>query len=340
MFYLIALFALLGVGLVAAGWRESKTNSPASAATRIAKFQQRGQAPSEEEVRAQTEKDFARREEERVAKKRSENTLPAFTRMVSSHALLSRLDADLMQVKSRWRAAELLAFSILISMVTFAATAFMGFPIPISIVAALVCLGLPWGYVKFVRMMYYRRFDEQLADTLMLMANGLRAGFSFLQALEMVSRETRPPIADEFGRVTQEIAVGVPVQEALLNLSQRVPSMDLNLMVTAVIIQREVGGGLAEVLEIIAAVIRERMRIKREIRVLTTQGRMTGAILGMLPIALGFAIHFTNKLADPLSPSFIQPLFETAFGRNLLYVGLALQAIGFMIIMKIVAIRV
>jgi tight adherence protein B len=108
------------------------------------------------------------------------------------------------------------------------------------------------------------------------MANSLKAGFSFLQAVEMVSREAQPPISEEFGRLTQEIALGVSISQSMESLSERIRSMDLSLMVTAVLIQREVGGSLAEILETIASVIRERVRIRGEIRTLTTQGRMTG----------------------------------------------------------------
>jgi tight adherence protein B len=202
------------------------------------------------------------------------------------------------------------------------------------------CLMMPWFYVRYLRDKYYRNFEEQLADTLLLMANSLKAGFSFLQTMEMVGRESQPPISEEFARVVQEISVGVPVAQALQNLTHRVRSMDLNLMVTAVIIQREVGGGLAEILETIAEIIRERMRIKREIRVLTTQGKWSGGILAMLPVGIAVLIHISNKAADPYSESFVQPLLNDPLGVTMLVVAACLEILGFLVIMRIVSIRV
>jgi tight adherence protein B len=199
---------------------------------------------------------------------------------------------------------------------------------------------LPWGYVKMVRAKYYRKFDEQLADTLMLMSNSLKAGFSFLQSVEMVAREAQPPISEEFGRMTQEIALGVPITQAMDGMSERINSMDLSLMVTAVLIQREVGGSLAEILETIAAVIRERVRIKGEIRTLTTQGRMTGMLLGALPISLGMILHFVTKMMAPDQESFVMPLINTPMGQTMLMIAIVMQIIGFTAIMKIVSIKV
>jgi tight adherence protein B len=198
----------------------------------------------------------------------------------------------------------------------------------------------PWVYVKTKRAAYYRKFDDQLSDALMLMSNSLRAGFSFMQAMEMVGREAPAPISEEFRRVTQEIALGVPIGDALLGMSTRIRSTDLDLVVTAVIIQREVGGGLAQLLELIAGVIRERQRIKGEIRTLTSQGRLTGMILGLMPFIVGFLIIFVGRLTAPDSPSFIEPLIATSLGHLILAGAFAWEIIGFWLIMRIVNIKV
>jgi tight adherence protein B len=147
-------------------------------------------------------------------------------------------------------------------------------------------------------------------------------------------------MSDEFSRVIQEISVGLPINDALQNLAERINSMDLNLMVTAVMIQREVGGGLAEILETIAEVIRERMRIKREIKVLTTQGRWSGAILAFLPVTIGFLIHLASKVGAPNEPSFIEPLLYDTRGQMMLAAAIFFQLLGFFFIMRIVSIRV
>ena len=332
---LIVLIFISGIALVANGFREIRVDRSQSVALKISRRRQRGNI---DDGLSEHEREFAMREESRAAVTRR-TSMPTVTRMLSSNTLLSRLDENLFQARSNWRASELISGSLLLSLAVFIVAYYFGFGI-LSFIFAGLCFMLPWTYVRFMRAKYYASFDDQLADTLMLMSNGLRAGFSFLQSMEMVSRESPPPISDEFGRVIQEVSVGVPMNDALQNLADRVGSMDLNLMVTAVVIQREVGGGLAEILETIANVINERMRIKREIKVLTTQGKWSGMILSGLPIFLGIAIHFASKAGAPNEPSFIQPMFVDTRGQIMLAGAIILQMIGFFVIMRIVAIRV
>jgi tight adherence protein B len=139
------------------------------------------------------------------------------------------------------------------------------------------------------------RFDCQLADMLNLMVNGLRAGYSNLQAMEAVSREMPNPIADEFRRVVQEISLGVPTERALDNLLRRIPSDDLDLVITAMNVQREVGGNLAEILDTISHTIRERVRIKGEIRVLTSQVMYSGRFLSLMPLIVIGILYLLNR---------------------------------------------
>lgn len=331
----IVLIFISGIALVANGFREIRTEQSQSVALRISRRRDRAHI---DDGLSEHEREFAMREESRAATVRR-TSMPTVTRMLSSNTMLSRLDESLFQARSSWRASELISGSLLLSLIVFIFSYYFGFGI-LSFVFAGLCFLLPWTYVRFMRAKYYSRFDDQLADTLLLMANGLRAGFSFLQTMEMVSREAPPPMSDEFGRVNQEVSVGVPINDALQNLADRVGSMDLNLMVTAVVIQREVGGGLAEILETIAHVINERMRIKREIKVLTTQGRWSGAILAAMPISIGFAIHLVSKGSAPNEPSFIEPLLYDTRGQVMLAIAVVLQMMGFFVIMRIVSIRV
>lgn len=339
MEYLVIFLLCAGVGLIVTGLREGQHEATETAiSTRLTRVKQ-GYQPRKPVPASDAEREFARREEQRVRALRKTTYLPSVSKLISSNALLARLEEDLLQVKSRWRASELLAFSIVLALVVFIAVNyytvwFLALPL------AIVCLFVPWMALKLIRAAYFRAFDEQLADTLTLMANSLKAGFSFLQSIEMVSREAQPPISDEFSRITQEIAVGVPVQQALENLSHRIKSMDLQLMVMAVLIQREVGGSLAEILENIAGVIRERMSIKREIRTLTAQGRLTGAIIGSLPIGLGLALHLLTSVMQPGQPSFIMPLITEPIGQVMLAVAVVMQCIGFYAILKIVSIKI
>ncbi|RME75065.1 MAG: secretion system protein [Chloroflexi bacterium] len=153
---------------------------------------------------------------------------------------------------------------------------------------------LPRIYVKWRQRSRLKQFNDQLGDGIQLMANGLRAGYSLLQAMDAVANEMPPPIGLEFGRVVREIGLGVDNERAFENLLRRVPSDDLDLMVTAINVQAEVGGNLAEILEIIGEVIRERVRIKGEIRVLTAQAQLSGYVISALPIILGLILYAMN----------------------------------------------
>ena len=164
-----------------------------------------------------------------------------------------------------------------------------------GLIGAVIGLFLPRMYVNRQQSKRLVRFNDQLADMLNLMVNGLRAGYSTSQAMEAVSRELPPPISDEFRRVVQEMQLGVPMERALDNLLRRIPSDDLDLVITAINVQREVGGNLAEILDTISHTIRERVRIKGEIRVLTTQVMYSGKFLAVLPLFVMGVLYLLNR---------------------------------------------
>jgi tight adherence protein B len=183
-------------------------------------------------------------------------------------------------------------------------------------------------------------FNKQLPDTITLIANALRAGSSFLQAIELVVRESRPPVSTEFGRVIREVNLGLSFDVALENMVRRVRSDDLELMATAIAIQHTVGGNLAEILDSIAFTIRERVRIKGEIRTLTAQQRMSGYVVGFLPIGLAGFLFIA-------APDFMNPMFDNRvavgglpLGVIILMLGGFSMFMGFMFIRKIVDIEV
>jgi tight adherence protein B len=183
-------------------------------------------------------------------------------------------------------------------------------------------------------------FNKQLPDTITLIANALRAGSSFLQAIELVVRETRPPISIEFSRVIREVNLGLPFEQALENMVRRVRSDDLELMATAISIQHQVGGNLAEILDSIAYTIRERIRIKGEIRTLTAQQRLSGYVVAGLPIGLaGFLFVAAPGFMDPMFDSRAS-LIGLPAGVIVLAMGGVMMFIGFMLIRKIVDIEV
>jgi tight adherence protein B len=193
------------------------------------------------------------------------------------------------------------------------------------------------GYRKGKRL---KSFNGHLADTITLIANALRSGSSFLQAIELVVRETQPPISTEFGRVIREVNLGLPFEQALDNMVRRVKSEDLELMTTAISVQHTVGGNLAEILDSIAFTIRERVRIKGEIKTLTAQGRMSGYVVGFLPIGLvGILMVIAPKFMEPMLQK-PPEMFGLPLGVIILGIGGVMMAVGFFLIRRIVNIEV
>ncbi len=197
----------------------------------------------------------------------------------------------------------------------------------------LIGLILPQLYLICKERASMTALSGQIADSLVQMANSLRAGHSFLQSLEMVAREMDPPISREFRRALQEMNLGIPVETALTAMGRRAGNEDLDLMVTAVLIQRQVGGNLAEILDTIAETIRERVRIQGEIKTLTAQGRISGVIISLLPIAIGAFIGVLN-------PSYLNVLLTHPIGRVMLAIGVLGQLAGVAAIQKIIKIDV
>ena len=210
----------------------------------------------------------------------------------------------------------------------------------LSIPAILIGAGIGlFGPIIYVRREQGKRlvkFDNQLADMLSLMVNGLRAGYSTMQAMEAVSRELPAPISEEFRRVVQEMQLGVAMDSALENLLKRIPSRDLDLVVTAMNVQREVGGNLAEILDTISHTIRERVRVKGEIKVLTTQVMYSGRFLALMPVGLIVAMYFMNR-------SYMMRFFNPGtrlYGIPALIIGAILIALGSWIMNRIADIEV
>src|SRR3954470_13917325 len=209
----------------------------------------------------------------------------------------------------------------------------LGNPI-VLVVGLLIGFMLPRFWLGRRKSSRLNAFNKQLPDTITLIANALRAGSSFLQAIELVVRESRPPISTEFGRVIREVNLGLPFDQALENMVRRVRSDDFELMATAIAIQHQVGGNLAEILDSIAFTIRERIRIKGEIRSLTAQQRMSGYVVGGLPFALALFIYL-------VAPTFFDPMFSKppeviGIPLGVILIGLAavMMGIGFFFIRK------
>jgi tight adherence protein B len=193
---------------------------------------------------------------------------------------------------------------VFISTVVVATIAYVLQPNIISaIIGGAIGFFLPRLYVKRQQTVRLNKFNDQLSDMLSLMVNGLRAGYSTMQAMEAVSRELPAPISDEFHRVVQEMQIGITMEKALDNLLRRIPSDDLDFVITAINVQREVGGNLSEILDTISFTIRERVRIKGEIRVMTATVRTSATVLSLIPVFLTGALWF-------ISPEYLASFFD------------------------------
>ena len=217
--------------------------------------------------------------------------------------------------------------------VAFVVGSFVSSRLHVGVLAALGVAMAEWAYVLFRIDRREAAFTKQLGDCLMMVANAMRAGFSFLQAMDLISKEMEPPMSDEFKHVMRDINLGASVERALDDMDKRVNSPDFSLVVTAVLIQQQVGGDLAHILDTISETIQDRIRMRREVRTLTAQGRMSGWVLAALPIVTGLLI-------SSISPGYMDPLFNDRWGHIAIAVAAVMEIVGFFVIQRIVDIDV
>lgn len=260
-----------------------------------------------------------------------------FDRMGEGTDMFDNISKNLARADIKLRPAEYIAAIVLSSMlIGLVGFVISQFSILFAIISAIAGAYVPSIYVKMSQRTRLKKFDNQLGDMLNLMVNGLRAGFSTLQAMEAVSRELPSPICDEFRRVVQEMQLGITMDDALEHLLRRINSEDLDLVITAINVQREVGGNLAEILDTISYTIRERVRIKGEISALTAQGRATAWVIAALPIVLVLLLFLLNR-------DYIMQFFnpETrSCGIPILVIAGIMVVSGFIATQKIVAIDI
>ena len=201
----------------------------------------------------------------------------------------------------------------------------------VAVFAGGVMLGLMFLNIYIKRRQ--KAFTNQLGDMLTMVANALRAGFSFMQAFELIAREMDAPVGREVQKVVSEVNIGIDLDTALENMQKRVNSPDFELVVTAVLIQRQVGGNLAQILDTISDTISERIRMRREVMALTAQGRASGIVLAVLPLAIAGILSVVN-------PQYLQPLFNEPLGRMAIVAAAILEIVGYMVIRKIVDIKI
>lgn len=290
-----------------------------------------GDALVEERLGRQSRK-AERAEPERKADRRDNIISTAVGRVVEGRSFAQNLATQLAQADLKWTVGEFLVSTLLLALLLGLTFYVLGrhVLIPVGVIAGFFIPRIYLGARKTKRL---KEFNGQLGDALNLIVNSLRAGYSTVQALEVISNEMPAPISTEFGRVVLELQLGVDFDTAMGNLMRRMPSADMDLIITAMSVQREVGGNLAEVLDAISFTIRERVRIKGEIRTLTSQGRYTGYLITALPFVLGGVIYMLN-------PEFMGPLFSDPCGWLMVGISLVLIVIGYISISKIVNIEV
>ena len=297
--------------------------------------QRRARARLLKERLADERKAPERTPEEELALMRDEqlSQIPALDSLLRRSERVSNIQKMLTQGGLTMRAGNFLGLCAVSGIAATLLAYFFSRRVDIAWVAMLVGFVLPYSYASYKRQKRFQKFDEIFPEAIDTLARAVRAGHAFTTALEMITNEVAEPIAGEFRQLYEEQKFGMPVRDALMNLTDRVPSVDVKFFVTAVMLQRETGGNLAEILDNLSYVIRERFKIQRQVRVYTAQGRLTMALLmGMPPIIV--------VVMMALNPAFIRPLFSDPIGHTLLVGGITLQTVGYFVIRKIIRIQV
>jgi len=259
--------------------------------------------------------------------------IPAFDTWLRRSERVSLLQKMLAQGNVDVRAGNFLMLCA-VSAVAFAAIAFFaGGNIMFGWAGALLGFFIPYAYASHRRAKRFQKFEEKFPEAIDTLARAVRAGHAFTTAIELIANEVAEPVGGEFRQLYEEQKFGLPVRDALLNLADRVPLVDVKFFVTAVMLQRETGGNLAEILDNLSYVIRERFKILRQVRVHTAQGRLTMLLLMALPPTIVVVMLVIN-------PGFILPLFKEWLGHVALVVAICLQTLGYFVIRRIIRIQV
>lgn len=269
----------------------------------------------------------------RAEKKERRDAFPAISRMLEKRGYLDPLTRHLAKAGWDMRASEFVVLNIGAAVLPMLIVWLTTRSAPFSLIALIIGAVLPYFSVRVAQAQRMRKFETQLPDGLMLIASSLRSGYGFMRAVQVLTQEMDPPISTEFRKTMEEVNVGIPTEQALYNMTQRVDSYDLELMVSAVGVQLQVGGNLSNLLDTIAETIRERQRIRAEVSTLTAEARLSGVILFCLPLAMLVIISLLN-------PGYIGPLIKTQFGHLLIGAAIAFQALGGLIMYRMLQLDV
>ncbi len=263
------------------------------------------------------------------------SSVPALHRVLLRWSWSTRLKEYLQQAGMTIKPAKLILISAVLAVGTqvVLGTFYKSVPLLATIALALVVFILPFAVVAWKRRRRLRQFEERFPEALDLLGRAVRAGHAFTTGLEMIAKDSPEPVAGEFRTAFEEQNFGLPLRDALLNMTERIPLIDVRFFVTALLIQKETGGNLAEILDGLSRVIRERFRIFREVRVRTAQGRLTAGILIALPIFMLIVLSILN-------PTYVKVLFTDPQGPIVLTIAAVMQIIGSFIIWRIIQIEV
>jgi tight adherence protein B len=254
-------------------------------------------------------------------------------RLLSRVDLAARIDRRLQQADMKMSVGTFLLLSLVLFFMGIVAGRFLHWPTILSIVVGIALLTVPNLIVNIKRRRRLKRFMNHFPEALEMFARSLRAGHSFTGAIQLVAQEMPDPIGPEFSKVFEEQNLGIPLRQALIGMTDRVDTLDVKFFVTAILIQRETGGNLAEIIDKIAYVIRERFRVQGQLKIFTAQARLSGFILSLLPIGVAVLIWILN-------PEYLKPLWFERTGRIMIAIAVTLQILGMLAIRKIIRIKI
>ena len=259
--------------------------------------------------------------------------IPALDNLLRRSERVSNLQSMLSQADMDMRAGNMLLLCGASGIVFGVIAVLVGKSVIFGWAGLLIGSFIPYSYANYRRGKRFQKFEELFPEAIDTLARAVRAGHAFTTALELIANEVSDPVASEFRKLFEEQKFGLPVRDALVNLTERVPLVDVKFFVTAVMLQRETGGNLAEILDNLSYVIRERFKIMRQVRVHTAQGRMTMLLLMGLPPVIVVAMLMMN-------PAFIKPLFTDPMGHTLVVGAIVLQTLGYFVIRRVIRIQV
>jgi len=272
-------------------------------------------------------------EETEILRREMLSDVAALNRILINIPVVLRIQLFLQQAAIQIQVVPFLLIALILALFAFIGTLASGLAVAFAVIVAGCAGSLPFLFGQYKRQRRFSRFEEQFPDAMELLSRAVRAGHAFTTAFSLIAEEMANPVAEEFRATYQQQNLGLPLRDALQNLAERMPLPDVKIFIAALEIQRDSGGNLGEILNNLSGVVRERFKILREVQVLTAEGRLSMYVLTAMPFIVLGLLYLTN-------PGYIEPLFTDPMGRRALWVGAIMQFLGYLIIRKMVRIKV